>query len=364
MKPSTSISAVSVLLLLAILLPTEDSSAASSFELTTAHYDIGMETGDPKEIGRLVEQLHAKLTRFFGGAPNQRLRIKIFATHESYRRGLDADGELNPTSGEAGGCYAPGRRTAYLWDGGSPDALRGAIIHECTHQFHWLTHTGNSGPSSHYLEEGLAEYITMHRWDGHTLEVANAPAFARCETASKVRDRFDRVWHGELRRIATCAETVPWGAYEDAWGLVAFLIDLDREMFFTWARKLDRRTDPVAAWDSTFGRFGPAINERYRGWLAHQEGPWDMVTGTSDAPYPWQIVFGTSKASGETIECRPGYKSFAIALLKEQARRMFTVAELDRGATAGIVFGYQSAREFSMIRFNERLEVELVPVQA
>ena len=66
----------------------------------------------------------------------------------------------------AGGYYHPSGRTAYAWRQPTIYFTRCLILHEATHQFHYLARTSNSVSLAFWYAEGLAEFLSRHYWDG------------------------------------------------------------------------------------------------------------------------------------------------------------------------------------------------------
>src|ERR1017187_7201487 len=142
-------------------------------ELRTEHYDIHVEGLDVADVGRMLEQLHGHLKSYFGKAPEGRLSVGVYATQERWAAALQADRQYVPLG--AGGYYAPFTRKAYLWVQPSTYFTRQVLLHECTHQFHWLVATGNLAPSALWYTEGIAEYFGMHNWDRKTRQTCGIP---------------------------------------------------------------------------------------------------------------------------------------------------------------------------------------------
>ena len=50
------------------------------------------EVPDPEQMSDVLEQFHVQLQRFFGAAPTDRLRVKLFADRISLVAAMKADG--------------------------------------------------------------------------------------------------------------------------------------------------------------------------------------------------------------------------------------------------------------------------------
>ena len=98
--------------------------------------------------------------------------MKFFADEPSWAAGLMADGLIVPP--EAGGYYAPPTKTAYLYKQGNPYYTHVLLLHEATHQFHYLARLQGQNPPFWYVE-GVAESLGRHDWDGHCVELGVVP---------------------------------------------------------------------------------------------------------------------------------------------------------------------------------------------
>jgi hypothetical protein len=199
--------------------------------LLTEHYDLHAEGVDEDEVGRLLEALHADLTKHFGRAPKGKLRIEIYRTRDDWATALRRDRQIVPDG--AGGYYAPGTKTAYLYVQPSEYFTRQLILHEATHQFHYLAATGNRNPAVGWYTEGLAEYFAMHNWDGTKLQTGVVPAVTLEDYPAKALEQFDArgqdfpgLVGGEAERLAEFAKAFrawivehqqPWKIVWVAW---------------------------------------------------------------------------------------------------------------------------------------------------
>jgi hypothetical protein len=145
----------------------------AGIETRSAHYDLYTESVDAAEAGAVLDALWDRLKEHFGSAPEGRLRVEVYATKDGMHGALERDRQWKV---DAGGCYAPDTKKAYLWVQPSESFTRQLLIHEATHQFHFLAATGNRGPAAEWYTEGLAEYFGMHNWDGKELKIGVVPA--------------------------------------------------------------------------------------------------------------------------------------------------------------------------------------------
>ena len=144
-----------------------DDAAVSTHR--TEHYELHVDGSlDAVELGRLLERLHAKLTTYFDAAPAGRLRIEILRDETQFKQALADSGEPHE---DFGGYYSPAAKTAWLFVQPSAYFTRHLLLHEATHQFHFLIATGNHAPAAEWYREGLADYMGLHTWDGKQLRV-------------------------------------------------------------------------------------------------------------------------------------------------------------------------------------------------
>ena len=298
-------------------------------DVRTAHYDLHVEGIDAVDTGKLLEALHARLTRHFGKAPAGRLRVAVFATRRRFEAALRADRQFVPKSG---GYYAPGNRKVYLWLQPSEYFTRHLILHEATHQFHWLAATANKGPAKGWYTEGLAEYFAMHNWDGNRLQTGIVPAITLEDYPERAIKQFDaakRDLAGIVAGTTPCPRPV-------AWALTSFLINRHKVKFRKLAAMLDKRNKLGRAWRRTFGKVGPRFVDQFRKWLA---------TRTQ----PWKIVWIAWQQRGDAIEGRS--RTNAIAVLKQTPRKLeVRIETVGPAAKAGLVFGYKSTKDFYLFQ--------------
>ncbi|HEY2366661.1 MAG TPA: hypothetical protein VGH87_09755 [Polyangiaceae bacterium] len=142
------------------------SEAGPGLEATTTHYDLYAETtsADATDVARLLEASGAAFASWFDAPqPASRLKVKYYADQNAFTAGLAADGIQ--IGSEAGGYYASSTQTAYLYKQGNPYYSHVLLVHEATHQFHFITRLKNPSPAFWYVE-GHAEYLSRHDWDG------------------------------------------------------------------------------------------------------------------------------------------------------------------------------------------------------
>jgi hypothetical protein len=308
--------------------PSTQPAPAAATDLRTEHYDLHVEGLDVKDTGAMLEQLHARLKEYFAAEPRERLTVSVYATQERWAQALQADRQFVPPA--AGGYYAPHTRKAYLWVQPSAYTTRQLVLHECTHQFHYLVATGNVNPSAEWYTEGLAEYFGMHNWDGKRLETGVVPAITLEDYPSAALKAFDEA--GE-----DLAELLTHAGRPESWGLVHFLLNNYPTQFHKLAALLDKQQDPAGSWMQAFGERPTKLSGEYRKWVAAHAQPWRVVW------IPWQ-------QRGETIVGESDTTN-ALAILKETPRIL--VVELETGPAAGIAglaVAYHAADNFCLLQ--------------
>ncbi|MFA6133743.1 MAG: hypothetical protein WC869_06975 [Phycisphaerae bacterium] len=301
-------------------------AGGSGTELRTEHYDLYVEGLDAAEVGNMLEQLHAQLTRYFGSAPSGRLPLALYATREKWAAALQADGQAVLY---AGGYYAPATRKAYVWVQPSAYFTRHVLLHEATHQFHWLTSTGNQFPSTNWYTEGLAEYFAMHNWDGRRLQTGVIPAITLEDYPAKALWKFEAAG-------SDLGAMLPRAGRPESWALVHFLVNKYPDQFRQLSAGLDQRADADETWKRAFGRDYASFSQEYREWIvSHSQ--------------PWQIVWIGWQQRGEAIESES--KANAMTILKQTPQALTVdIQPQTAGGAAGLVFAYQSPTEFHLFQ--------------
>ncbi len=298
-------------------------------ETATDHYDLLAEGIDAKDTGAALEALHAKLAEYFGSAPKERLRLEVYSTKARFAAAMRADGETPP---DAGGYYSPNTKKAYLWVQPSEYFTRQLVLHEATHQFHYLVATGNRRPRAGWYTEGLAEYFGMHDWDGETLAPGVIPPVTLEDYPARAFEQFAAA-REDLEGALTGARTIdrPF-----AWAIVHWLVNKRPRTWHRLARALDAGRRPLDATKQCIGEVTPMIVAEFRTWLrTHQQ--------------PWRIAWVGWQGRGERIEGVSGTN--ALALMKERPPSLR--AEIDGLGPhmwAGVAFGYRSIDEFWLVQ--------------
>jgi len=193
------------------------SDAGPGLAVTTTHYDLYAETtnADATEMARLLEASGAAFASWFERPqPANRLKVKYFADQNAFTAGLAADGiQLN---GEAGGYYSPATSTAYLYKQGNPYYSHVLLVHEATHQFHFLTRLKNPSPAFWYVE-GHAEYLSRHDWDGQCVRLGVTSLLSWEDLPAQAASEGGPI---DVPSIISGTKT---GTRADAWAIVRYL---------------------------------------------------------------------------------------------------------------------------------------------
>ena len=246
----------------------------------TEHYRLHYE-GDlraAREAGAVLEAAWKGFEAWFGAAPSleagERLTIRFYATQAAWAAGIRSDGTAVPHG--AGGYYWPGTRTSYLYRQPTVYFTRVLLIHEAAHQFHFLTRTRNRNPRSGWYTEGLAEFLSWHRWDGEALTLGVIPGVTLKDYPAKALAEMEAEGF-DLGAILR-GDAKPSRAI--SWAIVCYLATgkdggpLPR--FDEFRRRMDRGRSAMPLFERFFGRLG-RFETRLRAWLEANQTPWAPV---------------------------------------------------------------------------------------
>lgn len=293
------------------------------------HYDIYAENASAAEVAALLEALHEQLTKHFGVAPRQRLGVRLYATRERFLAALASDKQASVSGG---GYYAPGTGRAYLFAAPSEQFTRQLVLHEATHQFHWLAASGNKAPSANWYDEGLSEYFGMSNWDGRTLETGTVPPVSLEDYPEQAARQLAEVKDLSLVLDGTTKVDRPL-----AWAMVHYLMHKDAEAFKRLGARLDARERPGEAWRSVYGQQPPVTSEALAQWLIARAQPWRIIW-TSWSSRSGEVLQGCAEAN-------------ALAVLKETPRKLQAQLEPVKGTLrAGLAVDYRSPQEFGLFQ--------------
>jgi hypothetical protein len=278
------------LLIVALAAPT----AAGATGLAVAeseHYRLEAETSkaEAEEMTRVLEAAWGEFESFFGATPEleegERLAVFFGATRQSFAERLRADGSSVPKSG---GYYSPKTRTAYLWRQPTTYYTRCLLIHEASHQFHYLARTKNRHLRVPWYVEGLAEYLSRHTWDGERLELGVLPVLSLKDFSAATSRRLEN-GNGLVASVVEGAE----GGRAYYWALVRFLVNGEdgrwRKRFLALARKYDKGGSAVSLFTRNIG--DPAkVEARLAEWIEGEQEPWCQIFNEWEGIGPGRFV--------------------------------------------------------------------------
>jgi len=330
-------------MLLALLVSRPAPAADAPRAHITTHYDLTVETLDPVEVGSMLEQFHAHLTAFFGAAPSGRLAVGVYATRERFHAALAKDDQPKV---DAGGYYAPDTRKAYLYVQPSEYYTRQLLLHEATHQFHYLAATENRRPKLGLYIEGLAEYFGMHDWDGRTLRTGVVPAISLEDYPAKALERFGKILERDFEGMVLGRKKCE---RPESWATMHFLAASRPKEFRAWARALDRQVEPAAAWAEAFGPVKPAdLAEAFEAHVRASAQPWKIVS------IAWQ-------QRGAAIEGNTHDQAVGVALLKEMPARLSVRLEpATKAWSGGLVFNHLSRESYALLHLTSDRQARII----
>ena len=319
--------------------------APGSHVVETAHYRLEAEADESTatEYGRVLEAAHAGLADFFGREPEldqgARMRVRFFDTHDAWAAGMQSDGIEPPT--DAGGYYAPSNRTAYLYRQPTQTFTRTLLVHEATHQFHYLARTRNAQPGSQWYREGVAEFLSWHTWDGATIRLGVRPRitlsdYAAQALAAVTTDGFD---------LDAVVAGRTWPGYPTAWALFRYLATgrdgKPLKGFETFCRKMDAG-----------GGVGPLFRRHFRGGTRFRK---DFVAWLRAEQQPWTWMFNEWEDRGDGA-----FRGFAGVVsacrLKADAGRLAAVLEVPPEGPwcGGLLLHYGGADDYTVALLDHR----------
>ena len=317
-------------------------AATRPASLKTDHYDIYVEGLDVQDVGRMLEAHYRKLDAFFGKTPAGPLRVEVYASRARFELALRLD---HLSRVEAGGFFSIENHKAYLWVQPSDYFTRQLILHECTHQFHYLAACSGKLTRLPLYGEGLAEHLAMHNWDGKNLEVGLVPAITLEDYPAKSLQHFRGGLNRDLEGMLMGRVQA---THSDSWAVVHYLIGQYPQKFRKWADGLNNQMEPDAAWLQAFGKFDPAMNAEFEAWLEKQEQPWHIES------IAWQ-------QRGDAIEGKANDNHVSVALLKQTPPSLSVqIDPMGQPFLAGLVFGHTSEYEYYLLQLNGKRRLEML----
>jgi hypothetical protein len=246
----------------------------------TEHYRLVSEgpRAEAEEFGRVLEAAYGGFAAYFKATPRlpkgEKLEVRFFETREAWERALQGIGAV-PAAG-AGGFYAEGTRTAYLYRQPTRLFTRALLLHETTHQFHFLARTRNVSPLAYWYKEGVAECLGWNDWDGTELTLGVLPQVALENYPAKALE--------EIRAPGFDVEAVVEGKVDGsrpvAWAIYRYLSTGNAgkplKGFERLAERLDGGAKPSALFWRTFGQ-PAAYRKALLLWLEQEQQPFVPV---------------------------------------------------------------------------------------
>ena len=305
--------------------------------VASAHYDVAVEAGGPHEapsaadLAASLEALHLELSRRFGKAPDQRLKVQVLRDAQAWTRRLRAD-QCHVFPGK-GGYYCPHSRTAYLWLQPSLHYTRQLALHEAAHQFHFLTALDNRRKPPLWYCEGWAEHQGMHTWDGETLRVGVVPPISLEDYPAKALAQ----WRADPGFLAFVRDNKP-APQELSWAMVHYLLTTRPEPTLKLFDRLDRGEAGRAAWDAQFGASEVNWDAGFASHLATHQQPW-RITWIHWRPLDARTLWGQSDGT-------------AVAVLKQTPKAARFTVRRERGdGPVGVVFGHAPGPNFQALQW-------------
>ena len=344
------------LLLTLLLLACAGPLAADDPELPvvpyeTAHYRIQLEGSkvEAEEAGLVLEAAYKGLAAWFGKEPDlekgERLEVRYLATRASWEAAMRADGLTPPT--DAGGYYSPGNRTLYMFRQPTEYFTRVLLVHEATHQFHFLARTRNKAPSARWYTEGLAEFLSWHQWDGETMVLGVRPWVTLKDHAKVALEKVQ----AESFDLKAMAQKDEWAGYPASWALFRYLATGRKgkplKGFETFCRKMDRGGTAGSLFKNLFGG-AKKVRGDFVAWLEAEQQPWAHTFNQ------WEDL-GEGRMRGHA-----GVVSFCR--LKQNAKQLEAKLELpaDGAWRAGLLLHFVDSKDYvvALADHNRNLHID------
>lgn len=263
-----------------LLLAAGSLSADDAHVIETAHYRVHVHgtRAQAEEAARVLEAAWTPFETHFGAAPklakDERLTVRLVEGREAFEAAIRADGTEPPGAG--GGYYWPGSKTAYLFRQPTVYYTRTLLIHEAAHQFHYLARTRNKNPKANWYTEGVAEYLSWHRWDRSELELAVVPGITlKAYPATALKEATAKDF-----KLGHVVEGSKGASRAIAWALYRYLATGRKgeplKGFATFTRKMDAGGSARALFGKLIGS-PRTLQARLIAWLQTQQSPWVPV---------------------------------------------------------------------------------------
>ena len=224
----------------------------------------------------MLEAAWPQLETFFGAAPTlgdgERLEVFFGASQASFFARLEADGIRPP---DAGGYYAPKTKVAYLWRQPTIYNTRCLLIHETTHQFHYLSRTHNHSVGVEWYVEGLAEFLGRHTWDGEHLVIGALPLLSLSDYPQAASERLSSS-EVDLQAVVD-GEVSGRPLY---FALVRYLVKGGGDRLFKRFKRLSRKLDAGGVSPKAFSQIVGSprkLESAFLDWLRREQEPWRQI---------------------------------------------------------------------------------------
>jgi len=303
----------------------------------TEHYEV-VAQADVERAERFARMLEAAFephAAFFAGRAErggERLRVRFFADTAAFHLGLAEDG-LSALGG-AGGYFHPSTETAYVTDQPTRYYTRVLLLHEAAHQYQYLVSGGEDPPF--WYGEGVAEYISLHHWDGRCIELGVLPLLTQEDRPAEALSMLE----GGALPLAGVVDESLTASRALAWAVVRYFLHVDGGALAADFRRfmavVAGGTDVRAAFRSELGE--PSSHDAPL--LAFLRAEQEPMTPTF---LEWTHV-GPEAIDGES-------DVFTIAPVKEPVARFHAsfAAPDTSGWAAGVLLGYEAPDRFEAL---------------
>ncbi len=241
-----------------------------NWTVMTPHYELRAQSDRARaeRFARMLEAAYTAYGRFFGTSTEARpFLVKFLRDDPSFQAELRADGVVS--SGGIGGFYSPDTDTAYLHDQPTRYYTRVLLLHEAAHQFQASVNGDADLPF--WLEEGIAEYLGRHHWDGSCIDLGVLPLLSQEDTP------LDALRESEAGTQLTSVVDGASASRPISESIVRFLNLADRrELFRRFLRDAESGTAVPAAFRAAFGE-PSALETPWRSALSRDQEPLSIV---------------------------------------------------------------------------------------
>ena len=249
------------------------------FVVETPHYQLYAELGidEVETVARMLEGEWAALADWWGATPDvaegELLAVELYADEQAWGDAIMADGLDAPWG--AGGYYHPTTGVAYLYVQPTLWYTRVLTLHEVVHQFHHRARTqGASVPG--WFAEGLAEYLSLHDWDGQCLRLGRLPLLSLEDMPEQALGQAGALdLESHLAGDGSISRPLEWAMFR------YFDRADDGDLAEDWRTFRDAidggAADRLVQFEAAFGAGPSTFDEPLRAWLEGEQQPLDAV---------------------------------------------------------------------------------------